>query len=124
MFNVLQISQRKLYLIDFSIEQSTKLSREVLAVSVPEFHQSIAVQLYQPTLIKWLSLLCVYKETTVSVIRESLSISCHAFVSHLQSVSWSLAEFLHNKIVQLLRENCFNVCRQLQRKVTSRKHEV
>ena len=42
----------------------------------------------------------------------------------LQSVSWSLAEFRHNKIVQLLRENCFNVCRQLQRKVTSRKHDV
>ena len=30
----------------------------------------------------------------------------------------------HNKIVQLLRENCFNVCRQLQRKVTARKHDV
>ena len=42
----------------------------------------------------------------------------------LQSVSWSLAEFRHNKIVQLLRENCFNVCRQLQRKVRSRKHDV
>ena len=41
-----------------------------------------------------------------------------------QSVSWSLAELRHNKIVQLLRENCFNVCRQLQRKVTSRKHDV
>ena len=43
---------------------------------------------------------------------------------YLQSVSWSLAEFRHNKIVQLLRENCFNVCRQLQRKVRSRKHDV
>ena len=42
----------------------------------------------------------------------------------VQSVSWSLAEFRHNKIVQLLRENCFNVCRQLQRKVTYRKHDV
>ena len=42
----------------------------------------------------------------------------------VQSVSWSLAEFRHNKIVQLLHENCFNVCRQLQRKVTSRKHDV
>ena len=42
----------------------------------------------------------------------------------LQSVSWILAEFRHNKIVQLLRENCFNVCRQLQRKVRSRKHDV
>ena len=45
-------------------------------------------------------------------------------VKELQSVSWSLAEFRHNKIVQLLRENCFNVCRQLQRKVRSRKHDV
>ena len=42
----------------------------------------------------------------------------------LQSVFWSLAEFCHNKIVQLLRENCFNVCRQLQRKVRSGKHDV
>ena len=42
----------------------------------------------------------------------------------LQSVSWILAEFRHNKIVQLPRENCFNVCRQLQRKVRSHKHDV
>ena len=42
----------------------------------------------------------------------------------LQSVNWSLAEFRHNKIVQLLGENCFNVSRQLQRKVRSRKHDV
>ena len=45
-------------------------------------------------------------------------------IFQLQSVSWSLAEFRHNKIVQLLRENCFNVCLQLQRKVRSRKHDV
>ena len=45
-------------------------------------------------------------------------------ISRLQSVSWSLAEFRHNKIVQLPRENCFKVCRQLQRKVRSRKHDV
>ena len=42
----------------------------------------------------------------------------------LQSVSWSLAEFRHNKILKLIRENCFNVCRQLQRKVRFRKHDV
>ena len=30
----------------------------------------------------------------------------------LQSVSWSLAEFRHNKILQSPRENYFNVCRQ------------
>ena len=37
-------------------------SGEVLTVSVSEFYQSsITVQLYQPTLIRWLSLLYVYK---------------------------------------------------------------
>ena len=50
-------------------------SRIVLAVSVSQFYQSIAVQLYQPKLRRWLSLLYVYKQTTVSIIRESLSIS-------------------------------------------------
>ena len=36
-------------------------SGNVLAVSVSEFYQSsITVQLYQPTLIRWLSLLYVY----------------------------------------------------------------
>ena len=30
----------------------------------------------------------------------------------LQSVSWSLAEFRHNKIVQSPHENYFKVCRQ------------
>ena len=40
---------------------------KVLAVSVSEFYWSIAVQLYQPTLIRWLSLLYVYKWTTVSI---------------------------------------------------------
>ena len=36
-------------------------SGKVLAVSVFEIYQSIAVQLYQPTLIRWLSPLHVYK---------------------------------------------------------------
>ena len=35
---------------------------------------------------------------------------------HLQSVSWSLAEFRHNKIVQSPHENYFNVCRQHKEK--------
>ena len=35
---------------------------------------------------------------------------------HLQSVSWSLAEFCHNKIVQSPHENYFNVCRQHKEK--------
>ena len=49
----------------------------------------------------------------------------HSFINiQLQSVFWILAEFRHNKIVQLPLENCFNVCRQLQRKVRPRKHDV
>ena len=36
--------------------------------------------------------------------------------SLLQSVSWSLAEFRHNKIVQSPHENYFNVCRQHKEK--------
>ena len=39
----------------------------------------------------------------------------HTF-AHLQSVSWSLAEFRHNKIVQSPYENYFNVCRQHKEK--------
>ena len=43
-------------------------SGKVLAVSVSEFYQSsIIVQLHEPTLIRWLSLLYVYKWTTASV---------------------------------------------------------
>ena len=34
----------------------------------------------------------------------------------LQFVSWSLAEFRHNKIVQSPHENYFNVCRQPKEK--------
>ena len=34
----------------------------------------------------------------------------------LQSLSWSLAEFRHNKIVQSPHENYFNVCRQHKEK--------
>ena len=36
-------------------------SRKVLAISVSEFYWGIAVQLYQPTHLRWLSLLYVYK---------------------------------------------------------------
>ena len=54
---------KKLYLINLAIEPSTKFLRfgKVLAVSVFEFDQSTAVQLHQPTLIRWLSLLNVYE---------------------------------------------------------------
>ena len=34
----------------------------------------------------------------------------------VQSVSWSLAEFRHNKIMQSPHENYFNVCRQHKEK--------
>ena len=37
-------------------------------------------------------------------------------VVRLQSVSWSLAEFRHNKIVQSPHENYFKVCRQHKEK--------
>ena len=54
---------KKLYLIDLPIEQSTNFedSGIALAVFVSQFYQSIAVQLLQPRLIRWLSLLYVYK---------------------------------------------------------------
>ena len=41
---------------------------------------------------------------------------CISIKLHLQSVSWSLAEFRHNKIVQSPHENYFNVCRQHKEK--------
>ena len=75
-----------------NIEDSVK----VLAVSVSElFYQSIAVQLYQPSLIRLLSLLYVYKWTTVSVIRESLLISVRLqgdFVACFCQLSWNVSE--------------------------------
>ena len=37
-------------------------------------------------------------------------------LTKLQSVSWSLAEFRHNKIVQSPHENYFNLCRQHKEK--------
>ena len=43
-----------------AIDETLKITK-VLAVSVSEFYYTITVQLYQPTLISWLSLLDVYK---------------------------------------------------------------
>ena len=40
----------------------------------------------------------------------------HLMYSLLQSVSWRLAEFRDNKIVQSPHENYFNVCRQHKEK--------
>ena len=39
-----------------------------------------------------------------------------SLIYKLQSVSWNLAEFHHNKIVQSPHENYFNVCRQHKEK--------
>ena len=55
---------KKLYLIDFShraIDETSKIPEKCWPFPVPEFYQSIAVQLCQPTLIRWLLLLYVYK---------------------------------------------------------------
>ena len=58
-----------------SNQRNFKDTGKVLVVSVSEFYKSIAVQLYQHILIRCPSLLYVCKETTVSVMPESLSIS-------------------------------------------------
>ena len=58
---------------------------KVLANFVFEFYQSIKVQLYQSTLVGWLSPLHVYKWATVSEKQELLSISLRRkgdFVAH------------------------------------------
>ena len=62
--DALQISQKSNALSNFpsSNRRNFEDSGKVLAVSVSEFYQSsITVQLYQSTLIRWLSLLYVYK---------------------------------------------------------------
>ena len=63
MFNALQINQKNYTVSTFrsSNRRNFEDSGKVLAVSVFEFYQSIAVQLYQPTLMRWLSLLYVHK---------------------------------------------------------------
>ena len=55
MLNALQID-KKLHLID----ETLKIREKVLGTSEFEFCQSVAVQLYHPTLIRWLPLLYVY----------------------------------------------------------------
>ena len=79
MLNALQINKKSYIFSTFpsSNRRNFEDSGKVLAVSVTEFYQSIAVQLYQPMLIRWLLLMYVYKLTIVSVIGESLSISVH-----------------------------------------------
>ena len=77
MLNALQINKRNYTLSTFSSSnrQNFEDSGKMLAIPVSDVYQSTAVQLYQPTLIRWLSLLHVYNKTTVSDTRESLSIS-------------------------------------------------
>ena len=62
MLNALQINKKyTLSTFPFSNQRNFEDSGKVLAVSVSQFYWSIAVKLYQPTLIRWLSLLYVYK---------------------------------------------------------------
>ena len=77
MLNALQINKKNYTLSTFPSSNGRNFedSGKVLATSVFEFYQSIAVQLYQPKLIRWLPPLHVHKQTTVSVTRKSLSIS-------------------------------------------------
>ena len=69
-------------------------SGKVLAISVYKFYQGIAVQLYQPTLIRWLLrllrvIVCVNKQLFVQYVNRCPSVCiatviwCHAIVSHL-----------------------------------------
>ena len=63
MMNAFQINKKNYIFSTFpsSNRRSFEDSGKVLAVSVTEFYQNIAVQLYQPTLKRWLSLMYVYK---------------------------------------------------------------
>ena len=51
-----------------------------------------------------------------SIVKMNKMIHKKIGASFLQSVSWSLAEFRHNKIVQSPHENYFKVCRQHKEK--------
>ena len=57
MLNVLRINKENDTLSTFpsSNQRNFEDSGKVLAVSVSEFHESTAVQLYQPTFTRWLS---------------------------------------------------------------------
>ena len=63
MLNALQINQKNYTLSTFpsSNQRNFEDSGKVLVVSVSEIYRSVAVLLYHPTLIRWLSLLYVYK---------------------------------------------------------------
>ena len=58
---------------------------------------------------------CAVQWRVCSTVRVySMDLSHHQY--GLQSVSWSLAEFRHNKIVQSPHENYFNICLQHKEK--------
>ena len=65
--NIYQNKNQMRAYVECSLNQSKKIipyrpfHREIDEASVSEFYQSIADQLYQATLIRWLSLLYVYK---------------------------------------------------------------
>ena len=63
MLNAFQINQKNYTLLTFPSKnhQNFEDSGKVLVVSVSKFYEITAVQLYQPTLIRWLARLYVYK---------------------------------------------------------------
>ena len=80
MLNALLINQKNYTISTFPSNNRRNFedSGILLAVSVSQFYQSFAVQLQHPRLIRSsISLLYVYKQTIVSVIRESLSSCVH-----------------------------------------------
>ena len=69
---------KKVYLIDQSSNgRKFEDSGKVLAIYVSEIYQSIVVQLYQPTLMRQLSLVYMYNRQRFCIIRDLLSISVH-----------------------------------------------
>ena len=57
-----------------------------------------------------------FLEHSALAVQGSWPLSPQYYPDSLQSVSWSLAEFRHNKIVQSPHENYFKVCRQHKEK--------
>ena len=88
--------KKDLYLI-----RNFENSGKVLATFVVEFYQIIAVQLFQPTLIRWLPPLCVhYKQTTVSVKVNShdpilVQLSFKSFLCMMENFGVHTVQFSH-----------------------------
>ena len=100
MLNALQINQKSNTFSTFpsSNRPNFEDSGIVLAVSVSQFYQSTGVQLQQPRLLRWLSLLYMYKWTIVSVIRESLSISVRHYGDFVARFCWPSRNVFENKM--------------------------